>query len=201
MERDSFFTIESAVKNEIKVQRSKFIAYAFPVGNQLHFQENLDNIRKEYYDASHFPFAYRIGLSGNELRYSDDGEPAGSGGKPVMDVIDKFGVTDTGIIVVRYFGGVKLGVGGLRRAFFEAAEECMKIAVIKEVLIEDEFSVESDYKQMSVIMNMVERYGANILSNDSDEKVKLKLSIRRTLIESILKELTNLTSGNIIIKR
>lgn len=201
MERDSFLTIESAVKNEIKVQRSKFIAHAFPIGNQLHFQENLDNIRKEYYDASHFPFAYRIGLSGNELRYSDDGEPAGSGGKPVMDVIDKFGVTDTGIVVVRYFGGVKLGVGGLRRAFFEAAEECMKRAKIKEILVTDEFSIESDYNQMSVIINTLERFGASIVTNNSDEKVKLKFSIRRTLGKSVTDELINSTSGNIIINK
>ncbi len=198
---DSYLTIAEPVKNEIKVQRSKFIAYGFPIDSQEKFHEVLDNIRKDYFDASHFPFAYRLGVSGNDLRYSDDGEPSGSGGKPVMDVIDKFGVTDAGIVVVRYFGGVKLGVGGLRRAFFEAAEECMKLAKIREVLITDSISLEADYNQMSVIMNVLERYAAGIVNNNSDEKVKLDICIRSSLAEKLKSELTDLTSGNIIIKR
>lgn len=200
-EKDSYLTLSGDAISEIKVQKSKFIAQAFPINSQLKFQEILDNVKKTYYDAAHHPFAYRLGLTEDNFRYSDDGEPAGSAGKPVLDAIDKFGLTDTGVIVTRYFGGVKLGIGGLRRAFFDAAEECLKMAKVKEELIVEEFSIESDYNRMNIIMKILEQSGANILSNNSDEKVKLKYSIRKSLAESVEKELVNSTAGNITISK
>lgn len=200
-EKDSYLTLAGDAAAEIKIQKSKFIAQAFPIKSLLNFQEILDNVKKTYYDAAHHPFAYRLGLTEDEFRYSDDGEPTGSAGKPVLDAIDKFGLTDTGVIVTRYFGGMKLGVGGLRRAFFDAAEECLKTAKLKEELIVEELSIESDYNKMNVIMKILEQTGANIISNDSDEKAKLKFSIRRSLSESIEKELINSTAGNITIKK
>jgi uncharacterized YigZ family protein len=198
--KDSYLTLSGSVRSEIKVRKSKFIAQAFPINSQLKFHEILDNVRKEYYDASHFPFAYKLGISGNEFRYSDDGEPSGSGGKPILEAIDKFGLTDTGIIVTRYFGGVKLGVGGLRRAFFEASEESLKSAKVKEEFIVEVFDIESDYNQMNSIMKILEQSGTEILRNDSDEKARLRCSARLSLIDGIKRELISSTSGNIIIK-
>jgi uncharacterized YigZ family protein len=200
-EKDSYLTLSGDVISEIKVQKSKFIAQAFPINSQLKFQEILDNVKKTYYDAAHHPFAYRLGLADDNFRYSDDGEPAGSAGKPVLDVIDKFRLTDTGVVVTRYFGGVKLGVGGLRRAFFDAAEECLNTAKVKEVFVVEEFSIESDYNRMNIIMKILEQSGANIISNNSDEKVRLKYNIRKSLAEGVKKELVNSTAGNIIIQQ
>lgn len=200
-EKDSYLTLSADAISEIKVQKSKFIAQGFPLNSQLKFQEILDNVKKTYYDAAHHPFAYRLGLADDNFRYSDDGEPAGSAGKPVLDVIDKFNLTDTGVIVTRYFGGVKLGVGGLRRAFFDAAEECLKTAKVREVFVVEEFSIESDYNRMNIIMKILEQSGANIISNDSDEKVRLKYNIRKSLAEGVKKELINSTAGNILIQQ
>ncbi|MCB0722774.1 MAG: YigZ family protein [Ignavibacteriae bacterium] len=198
--KDSYLTLSDGAVSEIKIQKSKFIAQAFPVNSQLKFQEILDNVRKAYYDAAHHPFAYRLGITEDNFRYSDDGEPTGSAGKPVLDAIDKFELTDVCVIVTRYFGGVKLGVGGLRRAFFEATEECLKTAKIEERLITEEFEIESDYNQMNVIMKILEQNDANILSNNSDEKVRLKCSSRLSVLEAVKKELVNATSGNVVIK-
>jgi len=200
-EKDSYLTLSGDAISEIKVQKSKFIAQAFPINSQLKFQENLDNVKKAYYDAAHHPFAYRLGLADDNFRYSDDGEPAGSAGKPVLDVIDKFSLTDTGVVVTRYFGGVKLGVGGLRRAFFDAAEECLMTAKVKEVFVVEEFSIESEYNRMNIIMKILEQSGANIISNDSDEKVRLKYNVRKSLAEDVKNELINSTAGNIIIQQ
>ena len=198
--KDSYLTLSDGAVSEIKIQKSKFIAQAFPVNSQLKFQEILDNVRKAYYDAAHHPFAYRLGITEDNFRYSDDGEPTGSAGKPVLDAIDKFELTDVCVIVTRYFGGVKLGVGGLRRAFFEATEECLKTSKIEERLVTEEFEIESEYNQMNVIMKILEQNGANILSNNSDEKVKLKCSLRLSVLEAVKNELVNSTSGNIVIK-
>ena len=179
-EKDSYRTIIKPVISEIKVQKSKFISNAFPLDSQLKFQEILDNVRKQYYDASHHPFAYRLGLTEDNFRYSDDGEPNGSAGKPILDAIDKYELTNVVVVTARYFGGVKLGVGGLRRAFFDSAEECLKGADITNRFIVENFTLESDYNQLNVIMNMLEKEGVKVVENQSGEKVKLNCSIRKS---------------------
>ncbi len=199
-ERDSYRTIKKPVSGEIKIQKSKFISNAFPLDSQLKFQEILDNVRKQYHDAAHHPFAYRLGLTEDNFRYSDDGEPNGSAGKPILDLIDKYELTDIVIITARYFGGVKLGVGGLRRAFFDSAEECLKEAEIIDRFIEENFTIESEYNQLNVIMNMLEREGVKVIENQSGEKVKLNCSIRKSKFDKLKSELVDSTSGNIIIK-
>ena len=199
-ERDSYKTIKKPVFGEIKVQKSKFISNAFPLDSQLKFQEILDNVRKQYYDAAHHPFAYRLGLTEDNFRYSDDGEPNGSAGKPILDAIDKYELTNVMIVTARYFGGVKLGVGGLRRAFFDSAEECLKGADIVSRFIVENFILESDYNQLNVIMNTLEREGVKVIDNQSGEKVKLNCSIRKSKFDKLKSELVDSTSGNIIIK-
>ena len=120
MIKDSYKTILIPSEGELKVSKSKFISQIYPVTNSEEVNQTLTSAKKKYYDAAHHPYAYRLGSDENNFRYSDDGEPSGSGGKPIMEVIDKFELTNILIVVTRYFGGVKLGVGGLRRAIFEA---------------------------------------------------------------------------------
>ncbi len=128
---------------------------------------------------------------------SDDGEPSGSAGKAILDAIDKYNVTDVIVIVARYFGGTKLGVGGLRRAFFESADLCLNNALIVENLITEKVNLEFDYTFMNVIMNLIEAEKVKLLENNSDEKCRLILEVRLSKIEKLKSELISLTNGSI----
>ncbi len=196
---DSYFTIKEHTSSEIKISKSKFISQAFPLKSQLEIPELIKSIQKKYYDASHHPFAFRVGISKNNFRSSDDGEPSGSSGKPVLEAIDKYKLTDVLLIVTRYFGGIKLGVGSLRRAYFEAAHLCLKNAVIIEKLITEKLNLEFEYKFMNVIMNLIESEKIKLLQNSSEEKCKLTLEVRLSKIEKLKNDLTALTNGSIII--
>jgi uncharacterized YigZ family protein len=196
---DSFLTIESNVINEIKVQKSKFIAQAFPIKSQLEIPKLLDEVRKKYYDASHHPYAFRVGLRKDNYRYSDDGEPSGTSGKPVLEAIDKHGLTDVLCVVTRYFGGILLGVGGLRRAYFDAADVCLENAVKIEKLLTKNINLEFDYSLMNLVMKYLTDNKIKILENNSDEKVKLVSQPRLSLIEKMKSDLFEKSNGKIII--
>lgn len=196
---DSFFTIELAVTNEIKIQKSKFTAQAFPLKSQLEIPKLLNEVRKKYYDASHHPYAFRTGLRRDNFRYSDDGEPSGTSGKPVLEAIDKHVVTNILCVVTRYFGGILLGVGGLRRAYFEAADECLNKAVKIEKLITKNIKLEFDYSFMNQVMKYLTENKIKILENNSEEKVKLICQPRLSAIEKLKSELFEKSNGKIII--
>jgi len=194
---DSFLTIEKFHSEEIKITRSRFISHAFPVRTKSEITQIINDSRKKYYDASHHPYAYRTGVDKNDFKFSDDGEPSGSAGKPILEVIDKYNITDVLLIVSRYFGGTKLGVGGLRRAISEAADLCLSNAVIIEKLITEKIDLEFDYTFMNVIMKLIEKEQLKLLENNSDEKCKLILEVRLSKIEKLKTELTGLTNGSI----
>lgn len=198
---DSFLTIQNPSIAEIKITKSGFISQAFPVSSKSEIPEFINEVRKKYYDASHHPYAYRTGIDKNDFKFSDDGEPSGSAGKPILEAIDKNNITDVLLIVSRYFGGTKLGVGGLRRAISEAAELCLSNAVIIEKLITEKMKLEFDYTYMNVIMNLLGTEKIKLLENNSDEKCKLILDVRLTKIEKLKNELTGLTNGSIRIFR
>ena len=194
---DSFLTIEKFHSEEIKITRSRFISQAFPVRTKSEITQIINDVRKKYYDASHHPYAYRIGVDKNDFKFSDDGEPSGSAGKPILEVIDKYNITDVLLIVSRYFGGTKLGVGGLRRAIAEAADLCLNNAVIIEKLITEKMNLEFDYTFMNLVMKLIEAEQIKLLENNSDEKCKLILEVRLSKIEKLKTELTGLTNGSI----
>ncbi|MBS1518257.1 MAG: YigZ family protein [Bacteroidetes bacterium] len=198
--KDSFLTITSECTAEIKVNRSKFIASAFPVLNindTKEISETADAFRKKYYDASHFPFAYRTGTDENNFRYSDDGEPSGSGGKPLLEVIDKYGLTNLILITARYFGGTKLGVGGLRRAFFSAGEECLKNAEAVRKFIMEKVKIEFDYGFINAVMNLIESEKIDLIKNESAETCVLNLEIKISEAEKIKSRIVELTNGGV----
>jgi len=194
---DSFLTIEKFHSEEIKITRSRFISQAFPIRTKSEITQIINDVRKKYYDASHHPYAYRIGVDKNDFKFSDDGEPSGSAGKPILEVIDKYNITDVLLIVSRYFGGTKLGVGGLRRAIAEAADLCLNNAVIIEKLITEKMNLEFDYTFMNLVMKLIEAEQIKLLENNSDEKCKLILEVRLSKIEKLKTELTGLTNGSI----
>lgn len=198
MQIDSYKTILLPAEAELKVSKSKFISQIYPVTNPEKINQTLISAKKKFYDAAHHPYAYRLGLDANNFRYSDDGEPSGSAGKPIMEVIDKFELTNTLIIVTRYFGGVKLGVGGLRRAIFEASELAIQNAEIVTRQITEDFKIEFDYKYIGAVMNFLEKEQIMILSNTSDNKVKLECSVIVSKIETFKKELGKFTNASVI---
>lgn len=199
MQIDSYKTIVKPAEAELKVTKSKFISQVYPVLNSEEVNHTLITVRKKYYDAAHHPYAYRLGSDANNFRYSDDGEPSGSAGKPIMEVIDKFELTDVLIVVTRYFGGVKLGVGGLRRAIFEASELAIKNSEIITKQITEDFKIEFDYKYIGAVMNFIEKEQIIILNNTSDDKVKLECSVIVSQIERFKNEIGKLTNASVII--
>ncbi|MCB0728492.1 MAG: YigZ family protein [Ignavibacteriae bacterium] len=194
---DSFLTIKAPSSAEIKITKSKFISQAFPVNNHSEITEFINEVKKKYYDASHHPYAYRLGIDKNDFKFSDDGEPSGSSGKPILESIDKLDLTDVMVIVTRYFGGTKLGVGGLRRAMSEAADLCLSKAEIIEKLITEKVKIEFDYTFMNLVMNLIESENIKLSENKSDEKCKLILEVRLSKIEKLKTELVSLTNGSI----
>lgn len=197
MQIDSYKTILTPAEAALKVSKSKFISQAYSVLNPEEVNQRLISVKKKYYDAAHHPYAYRLGLDENNFRYSDDGEPSGSAGKPIMEVIDKFELTNVLLVVTRYFGGVKLGVGGLRRAIFEAAELAVNNSEIITNQITKDFKIEFDYKYIGAVMNFLEKEQIIILSNTSDDKVKLECSVIVSKIERFKDELGKLTNASL----
>lgn len=194
-EKDFYYTVETHNEIEIKIQKSRFIADVFPVKSKEDFSSYLDLIKKKYFDARHHPYAYKIGLKDDIYKTSDDGEPARTSGKPILDAINKFELTDIALIVTRYFGGVKLGVGGLKRAYFDAAEKCISSGNIVKKFITRDFTVEIPYEYIGGLMNLIEKSGISILENISEINAKLKIRLHLSQIEEFSKAFTNITNG------
>jgi uncharacterized YigZ family protein len=194
--KDSYKTIHSKNSFELKIQKSHFIAQVFPFTNPEDLPKIISEVKKKYFDSAHNPFAYRLGLEKVQFRFNDDGEPSGSAGKPILDCIDKYGLTDIIIIVSRYFGGIKLGVGGLKRAFFDAAEGVLQNTKIIEKYVFKKILLGFDYKHIGSVMNYIEKNSIHILENNSGEKVNLVCEIRLSKIEEFKNFIINLTSGN-----
>lgn len=198
MEKDSYITLSEHCPAEIKIQRSKFIANAHPITSVDDCHAILEKIRKEYYDARHHPYAYLM-FGNDNFRYNDDGEPAGSSGKPIYDAINKYGLHNIIVVVTRYFGGIKLGVGGLKRAYFDAADECLKNARTKEVIIKEKKSLTFDYAFISAVMKYIETNKIQVVENNSSDKVNLVCEVRLRDAEKFSSELFDITNGKILI--
>jgi len=195
--RDTYFTLKEANKAEIKVNKSRFIAQAFPVPDAEQVNQKIKNIKKEYFDARHHPFAYRIGFEGNMFRANDDGEPSNSSGKPVLEVIDKFKLTFVLIVVTRYFGGVKLGVGGLRRAYHDSALTVIDEKNIIRKFIYENLNPEFKYDYINPVMNLIEKHKIKIIPEYSGETVKLGCRVRLSEVEHFKNEIVNITNGSV----
>lgn len=198
MEQDSYITLSKHATIELKIQRSKFIANAYSVNTADESTASLNEIKKEYFDARHHPYAYVL-FEKDNFRYNDDGEPSGSSGKPIYDAINKYGLKNVLVVVTRYFGGIKLGVGGLKRAYFEAADECLKISDKRQVIIIDRKTIQFNYSYMSAVMKYIESNNICIIENNSLDKVNLVCEVRTSFLDKFRAELFDLTNGSILI--
>ena len=188
-------TIEKTTTAEFKDRGSKFIAFTFPVQSVEDFKKNLEAIKKEHPKATHHCFAYRLGLDNNTYRVSDDGEPSGTAGKPILGQIDSKKLTNVMVIVVRYFGGTLLGVPGLINAYKSAAALALQVTPIVQKPIEVAYTLQFDYTQMNEVMMQVKQLNCQVLEKNMNLFCHLVVGIPKGRLEEALykfKEIRNL---------
>ena len=194
---DEFTTISRAGHAETRILGSRFLADALHSATREEADTIVAAIRKKLFDASHHCFAYRLGCDGQEFRFSDDGEPGGTAGKPILGAIDREGVTDILVVVTRYFGGTKLGTGGLVRAYGETALLAVKDAGRATRLMYASTSIAVGHPFVGQIMHVASRYGARIADTRYDELVHYRIEIRRSRLDALRTELVQATSGGV----
>lgn len=176
---DTYKTITTSSEGLYKEKMSKFLSFAEPCRTP---QEALDIVklyRNEYCDARHCCWAYMLGPERKDFRSNDDGEPSGTAGKPILGQINSFGLTNLVVIVVRYFGGIKLGTSGLIEAYRIAAQEALSVAVVEERLIEEDLQVAFEYPLMGDVMRIVKEENATVVEQDFQISCRLHLRLRR----------------------
>jgi uncharacterized YigZ family protein len=194
MTEDFFYTLGAAGNAEYKDRGSRFVAFASPVNSIGAFKQFLDTVRKEHPKATHHCFAYRIGIDGNTFRVSDDGEPSGTAGRPILGQIDSKQLLDACIIVVRYFGGTLLGVPGLINAYKTAASLVLQTTPVIQKAIEVDYNIQFDYTQMNEVMHLLKQYNATIIEKEMNLFCRIKAGIQRSRMEEAiyqLKEMPN----------
>ena len=192
MVQDYYNTIEKTAFTEFKDRGSKFIAYSFPISDVKDFKEALAALKKEHPKATHHCFAYRIGLDGSNFRVSDDGEPSGSAGKPILGQIDSKQMTNVLVVVVRYFGGALLGVPGLINAYKTVSALVLQLtpSVQKPVLIN--YRLQFDYTRMNDIMKITKQFDCVILKQEANLFCLIDAGVPKNREEEVLYKLKEL---------
>lgn len=187
---DSFITISSSGEAIYKEKGSKFLSFAFHVDSE----DEVDSLRKEfkkkYYDATHVVYAFRIGPEGDKFRAADDGEPSGSSGLPVLNIIKSKNITNVIVLVVRYFGGTKLGIPGLIDAYSQAAAMALDAAQTEEQLVTDTIDVSVPYSMVNFVMRIVKDHDLQVAEMGGSVDCEIKILVRKNMKDSIL-ELLN----------
>jgi len=196
MESDSFLTIKSESEGLFKDKGSKFIAKAFPVENEHQLKEILEKLRKEYYDARHHCYAYRFDPEEEQYRSNDDGEPSGTAGKPILNQLLSRELINVLVVVVRYFGGTKLGVSGLINAYKSATNDALENAKIVKRFIYREIEVRFEYPFMNSVMRLVKEENINILEQNFDLNCVIKIQIKKNDLEKIIFKLEEMREIN-----
>lgn len=192
---DTYKTIAQPSEALFKEKMSRFIAFAIPVRTVEELKVHLDRLQKEYYDARHICYAYMLGHARTEFRANDNGEPSGTAGKPILGQINSFGLTDILVVVVRYFGGIKLGTGGLIVAYREAAMMALQESEIIEKTVDDEVTVRFEYPFMNDVMRVVKEEGSEIVRQSYDMDCEMVLRIRRAQVDRLRERLTKIESA------
>jgi len=196
---DTYYTINLRTQHEIKVRGSRFLAEVVPVEQRSEAEEALAAIRKEFHDATHHCYAYRIGSKGELYRLHDDGEPGGTAGRPILAAIDHLSLTNVLVVVTRYFGGTKLGVGGLARAYGEAAASVLQAAGRKTCYRVAYCEVRFPHEYTSVVMRLVAHHQARIVETSYDDQVLMRIEIRTSMAERLRADLVESTRGQLLL--
>lgn len=189
MADDSFLTVEALAEVASRERSSKFLAYIFPVQSEEQIRGHLELLRKRYFDATHHCYAWRLGARGERWRANDDGEPSGTAGKPILGQLLSAGITDCLVVVVRYFGGTKLGVPGLIAAYRDAAAEVISAATVVERTVDRQVTVDFPYVAMNDIMRVVKECQPVVREQRFDNLCTLELSIRESRADFLVERL------------
>jgi uncharacterized YigZ family protein len=193
-QNDIYYTIAKKERAEIKVKASKFIATASYASTKEEAIKFHNIIWAEFHDASHNCFAYRIGATGMEFRFSDDGEPSGSAGKPILFALKKYDYSDIIVIVTRYFGGTKLGVGGLARAYSDAACEVLEMCEKKPVYITVPVKIFCTYEDLSAVKKVLSNYAIET-HEDFRDAIEIIASIQKSKVSEFIELITSVSHG------
>ncbi len=183
---DTFLTIATTSEGFYKEKGSKFLAFAYPVTSEEEVKEYVDELKKKYYDARHHCYAYVLGKDKEKFRANDDGEPSSTAGKPILGQLYSADITNVLIVVVRYFGGKKLGASGLIVAYKTAAADALENAKIIPHILTKKMSVQCSFAEVDLVMRVAKNYDLKILAQDyTATNVTILLEIRESLIEEI----------------
>ena len=191
--QDSYKSVSAPTEGLFKDNGSRFIARVFPVNNEGEIKELVDSLKKEYHDARHHCYAYRLGHKGDRFRANDDGEPSSSAGRPILGQIDSFGLSDILIVVIRYFGGIKLGIPGLIRAYKTASADALSKAQIIEKTATSQYSLSFGYESMNSVMNILKDMELKMNNTDFGEICTLDVLVRLSYVQSFEKRLNEIS--------
>ncbi|MGI6552555.1 MAG: YigZ family protein [Clostridia bacterium] len=187
---DEYLTVKQSLTLKKVINRSKFLAHVQEINNEAEARAFLLHIREQHRQATHNCFAFRLGLPPEDLTFcDDDGEPGGSAGKPILGAILSKNVTNTAIVVTRYFGGRKLGIRGLIEAYGGVSKEVLDLAGTVTRILEEKVNLTCQYDSLDRVMYLVDKYGARITNSQYAEKAVLTLAVRRSLRDDLLEEL------------
>jgi len=186
MQKDSYNTIKSPSEGLYKEKGSKFLAFAYPVQNEDEIRTHVEELKKKYHDARHHCFAWELGTDGMNFRMNDDGEPSGTAGKPILGQIHSRELTNVLVVVVRYFGGVKLGTGGLVQAYKTAAVDALDQAEIIGCNINYSFRIQFPYDMMNPVMRVVDEENLNVEDQQFGVDCRMTLSVRASRLEEMV---------------
>jgi len=195
--QDSYKSIADPSGGLFKDNGSRFIARAYPVETEEEVKEIVTALKKEYYDARHHVYAYRLGYKGDRFRANDDGEPSGSSGRPVLGQIDSNGLSDILVVVIRYFGGIKLGIPGLIRAYKTSTADAIANATIIEKIATRRYRISFGYMSMNSVMKVFKDMGLEQRNQKFDMECSIETNVRLSQVDSFMERMSDVEGCNI----
>jgi len=201
MKSDTYYTILSPSEGLYREKGSKFIALTYPLITEQEVKGIVDRLRKEHPGACHFCYAYRIGADGNVFRANDDGEPSGSAGKPILNQLLSFELSDLLVVVVRYFGGTKLGVSGLINAYKEAAKSALAIAQVGEKIISNEIQISFSYSYQGEVEKLIKEFESVIVEKSFDDRGAFRVQVPKSRTMGFLEKISTLSHLDVQVEK
>lgn len=198
---DTYREIVTSTEGLFKDKGSKFIAHAFNVHSEEEIKLHLDDLRKKYYDARHHCYAYILNPDKSAFRYNDDGEPSSSAGKPIHGQLLSFDLTNVLVVVIRYFGGTKLGIPGLINAYREATKEALSQAEIVELFVKDVYTISFQYPDMNLVMRILKDENLEQFDQDFAVDCKLSFAVRRMESERVFQKFKEIHTIKIVFEK
>ena len=197
---DTYKTILAPSEGLFKDRGSKFLSFAFPVDTEEEVKLIIAEIRKKFHDAKHYCYAYKLGTNNFSYRMNDDGEPSGTGGRPIYGQILSFGLTNILILVVRYFGGKLLGTGGLINAYKSASADALRNARLEEKILQDVITLDFNYKDVNDVNRILKSYNCDIDNQIFDVSCHYQIKVRKAFSKGLQDKLAFLNDIKVVLK-